>query len=46
MRNFNETFPKDVTYDKIKSDKKTGHHPLSLKSRVNIYVTHYVLLLY
>ena len=28
LRNFNKTFRKDVTYDNIKSHKKTGFHPL------------------
>ena len=28
MRNFNENFGKDVTFDNIKSHKKTGFHPL------------------
>ena len=28
MRNFNEIFRKDVTYDNIKSHKKTGFHSL------------------
>ena len=31
MRNFNEIFRKDVTYDNIKSHKKPGLHPLSEK---------------
>ena len=29
LSNFNEIFLKDVTYDNIKSRKKTGFHPLS-----------------
>ena len=29
LRNFNEIFRKDVTYDNIKSHKKPGIHPLS-----------------
>ena len=28
MRNVNEIFRKDVTYDNIKSHKKVGSHPL------------------
>ena len=28
LRNFNEIFRKDVTYDNIKSHKKPGFHPL------------------
>ena len=28
LRNFNEVFRKDVTYDNIKSYKKTGFHSL------------------
>ena len=28
LRNFNEIFRKDVTYDNIQSHKKTGFHPL------------------
>ena len=28
MRNFNETFRKDVPYDNVKSHKKLGFHPL------------------
>ena len=28
LRHFSETFRKDVTYDNIKSHKKTGFHPL------------------
>ena len=28
LRNFNEIFRKDVTYDNIKSHKKAGLHPL------------------
>ena len=31
MRNFNEIFRKDVTYDNIKSPKKAGLHPISEK---------------
>ena len=29
LRNLNEIFRKDVTYDNIKSHKKAGLHPLS-----------------
>ena len=29
MRNFNEIFRKDVTYDNVKSHKKPGLHPVS-----------------
>ena len=29
MKNFNEIFRKDVTYNNIKSHKKSGLHPLS-----------------
>ena len=28
MRNFNEIFRKDVTYNIVKSHKKTGLHPV------------------
>ena len=28
LKNFNEIFRKDVPYDKIKSHKKPGFHPL------------------
>ena len=28
LRDFNEIFRKDVTYDNIKSHKKPGFHPL------------------
>ena len=28
LRNFNEFFREDVTYDSIKSHKKQGFHPL------------------
>ena len=28
LRNFNDIFRKDVTYDNIKIKKKTGPHPL------------------
>ena len=32
MRNLNDIFRKDVTYNNITSHKKTGLHPLSRKS--------------
>ena len=31
LRNFNEIFRKDVTYDNIKSHEKPGVHPFSEK---------------
>ena len=31
LRNFNETFRRDVTYDNIKCHKKPGLHPFSGK---------------
>ena len=31
LRNFNETFRRDVTYDNIKSHEKPGVHPFSGK---------------
>ena len=31
LRNFNEIFRKDVTYDNVKSHKKPGFHPLFKK---------------
>ena len=35
LRNFNEIFRKDVTYDNIKSHKKARLHPLSRRSKTN-----------
>ena len=46
LTNFNEIFKKDVTYDNIKSHKKTGFYPLFRRRNLQKLQKHKISLIY